>query len=376
MQPRDPSSYPRRILLCVSGMTPQIVTETLYALAVRNGSAFVPTELHLVTTTEGAERAHLSLLDPEQGHFFGLCADYGLDAGAIRFDDSTIHVIPGADSRPLDDIRTETDNVAAADAITAMVRDLTSDPQAAVHASIAGGRKTMGFFLGYAMSLFGRPQDRLSHVLVSAPFESHPQFYFPPRKPRRLELPKENRYVHTADAEVTLADIPFVRLRDSLDPTLLRGTASYSDTVKRAQASLEPAELVLDLETKRVLAGGAALELPPTEFALLALLARRAQDSRPGLSRQQAGDADATEFLAIYRDLPRAIIGTEEKIRDGGLNSLDLEQWVSRLNAKLDQVLGPGRAQPYRINTVGPLARSCYALLLKPEQIRFGAVED
>ena len=43
-----------------------------------------------------------------------------------------------------------------ADAITALVRALTADPGSAVHASIAGGRKTMGFYLGYALSLFGR----------------------------------------------------------------------------------------------------------------------------------------------------------------------------------------------------------------------------
>jgi CRISPR-associated protein (TIGR02584 family) len=48
-----------------------------------------------------------------------------------------------------------------------------------LHVSIAGGRKSMGFFAGYAFSLFGRTQDRLSHVLVNDPFESFPDFYFP-----------------------------------------------------------------------------------------------------------------------------------------------------------------------------------------------------
>jgi CRISPR-associated protein (TIGR02584 family) len=59
------------------------------------------------------------------------------------------------------------------------VRELTADPDCAIHASIAGGRKTMGFYLGYALSLFGRPQDRLSHVLVSSPFESNQNFFYP-----------------------------------------------------------------------------------------------------------------------------------------------------------------------------------------------------
>src|SRR3990172_2018906 len=49
--PRVPSSYPRRILLAVTGLSPQVVTETLYALAVEPPAGeerFVPTEVHLV----------------------------------------------------------------------------------------------------------------------------------------------------------------------------------------------------------------------------------------------------------------------------------------------------------------------------------------
>ena len=58
--------------------------------------------------------------------------------------------------------------------ITNLIRAFTADPESALHVSIAGGRKTMGFFLGYALSLYGRAQDKLSHVLVSPPFESSP----------------------------------------------------------------------------------------------------------------------------------------------------------------------------------------------------------
>ncbi|MBL8259315.1 MAG: hypothetical protein JNM60_05860 [Candidatus Competibacteraceae bacterium] len=59
----NPECYPRRILLCVAGLSPQIVTETVYALnAPCAESRFVPTEIHLLTTAEGAERARLTLL--------------------------------------------------------------------------------------------------------------------------------------------------------------------------------------------------------------------------------------------------------------------------------------------------------------------------
>jgi CRISPR-associated protein (TIGR02584 family) len=72
---KKPSEYTRRILLAVSGLTPQIVTETVYALAMNAGDPFVPTEVHLLTTAEGARRAKLLLLSTHPGWFHRLCED-------------------------------------------------------------------------------------------------------------------------------------------------------------------------------------------------------------------------------------------------------------------------------------------------------------
>ena len=74
--PAAPASYPRRVLLAVCGLSPQIVTETLYALAADAHAPFIPTEVHLITTQEGARRADLSLLSADLGWFHRLCSDY------------------------------------------------------------------------------------------------------------------------------------------------------------------------------------------------------------------------------------------------------------------------------------------------------------
>lgn len=223
-----PERYPRRILLCVTGLSPQIVTETLYALATLGQSRFIPTEVHLITTLEGAEQARLTLLSEDPGWFHRLRQDYRLPE--IRFSLDSLHILRDAEGRPLRDIRQVTDNEAIADLITAQVRQLTADPECAVHASIAGGRKTMGFYLGYALSLFGRSQDRLSHVLVSSPFESNRDFFYPTPEERVIHTP-DGRAVDASDAEVVLANIPFVRLRDGLQETLLEPGASFSAVV-------------------------------------------------------------------------------------------------------------------------------------------------
>jgi len=80
----------------------------------------------------------------------------------------------------LPDIRSVEDNTFAANQICEIVRELSLTSHTSLHASAAGGRKTMSIYLTAAMQLFGRAQDRLSHVLVSEDFETHPDFFYIP----------------------------------------------------------------------------------------------------------------------------------------------------------------------------------------------------
>ena len=127
----EPYEYPRRILLAVSGMSPQIVTETLYGLAVNQENSFIPTEVHLITTKTGAKEIQLQLLHPATGQFNRLCEDYNLPD--IYFQENCIHIIQDCDGVKLEDIKTPEQNKAAADFITAIVSRLTADENAAIH---------------------------------------------------------------------------------------------------------------------------------------------------------------------------------------------------------------------------------------------------
>jgi CRISPR-associated protein (TIGR02584 family) len=209
----SPGNYERRILLAVTGLSPQVVTETLYALAVQRRPAWIPTEIRIVTTELGAKNVQETLLSDTPGWFHRLRSDYRLPE--ITFGSENIQVVTGPDGTPLDDIVEDVDNGAVADFITEQVRALTADPAASLHVSIAGGRKTMGFYIGYALSLFGRAQDCLSHVLVSPPFESLPEFFYPAPCMRMIR-DRDDREVDAREARVHLGDIPFVRLRESL----------------------------------------------------------------------------------------------------------------------------------------------------------------
>lgn len=373
----EATPYPRRILLAVTGLTPQVVTETLYALARRDPLTALPNQVLLLTTREGGERARLSLLSEDPGWFARLRRDLNLPP--IAFDDTCIRFISGADGQPLADLRTPEDNEAAADFITDTVRELTADPDSALHVSIAGGRKTMGYYLGYALSLYGRPQDQLSHVLVSEPFESSWEFFYPTPY-RRVITTRDNKLVDTATAQVTLATIPFVSLRHGLPEHLLAGRTSFSAAVAAARCALEPPRLVFDYSQRCLLAAGARVRLAPRELAFLGWFARRAAMDAAPLRCPTEGvpeTDDAEDFLREYR----AILGpmgaeesTCERLGDGMDKNFFLET-KSRVKRVLEQALGPALARPYLITDNAQRPKG-FLLKLEPHQISWGRVID
>jgi CRISPR-associated protein (TIGR02584 family) len=362
---KTPDTYARRILLCVTGLSPQIVTETLYALASAE-SPFVPTEIHLLTTLEGAKLARAALLHPDGGQYHALLADYP-QLGKPRFNDDTIHIIADHQGNPLTDIRSPQDNAAAADAITACLAELTRDDNAALHVSIAGGRKTMGFYLGYAFSLYARQQDRLSHVLVSAPFESHPDFFFPPAKPRRLTT-RDNRHVDTAEAQVTLAEIPVVLLRHGLPEALRDGRATYVETVSALSESFAPPRLEIDLGNRSVRCGDRPVRLSP---ALLAWLTYWAQCARTNAPMRHWREVDAQDYLRRYERVvgshTEAFERTQTRLREGMEKSFFGEN-NSKLERELKKALGPA-ATPYLLARDGRRPNTRRGLTLPPEAI-------
>lgn len=361
----------KRILLCVTGLSPQIVTETLYALATQR--AWIPDEVHVVTTATGAREVRLNLLAEKLGWFHRLVADYALPP--IAFSSEFIHVLATPQGTPLEDIRTPVDNEQAADFITQLMRDLTQDTHTELHVSIAGGRKTMGYYLGYALSLYGRTHDQLSHVLVSDPYENNRNFYYPtpyehPIFVRRGD--KEQTY-DAREARVELAEIPFVRLREGLPKELLKGDVRFSQAVAAAQCTGRKLALIIDRAARTVTASGESVKLPPKEFALLWWLAKqRLAGLGPVVCSKSFNHATAQDYLAVFRTLFRPdSLETErtEATLARGMESTWFSPAKTKLNQAFIRALGETGAQPYLVRAVNGRKAARFALTLPPEAI-------
>ena len=367
---------PHRILLAVTGLSPQIVTETVYALALTQTPRWVPDEVQLLTTARGADNARLKLLSSEPGWFARLRADWQLPP--IAFDASHIHIVRRDDGSELDDIRDDADNLAAADAIVELVRSLTRDDGVELHASIAGGRKTMGYYLGMAMSLYAREGDRLSHVLVSPPFESHPEFYYPTPTTRVIHaLDRSQQALDTRRAQVWLGDIPLLRLRDGLPRALLEGRSGYAQTVAAAQRELDPPALAIDPERRVARCGSVDVALSPAELAFLSWFARRALQGQGPLPKPTLEDrAAADAYLAEYRLIVGLIDDTGVTTRRlaAGMDKAFFEERASKLKRQLVATLGEVRAAAYLVAGSGARNKRCFALALPAQRIRFASL--
>lgn len=358
----QPHEYDRRILVATMGLFPQVLTETVYALTTRSTPAFIPTEIHVITTRAGQKAALRDLTEPDDNPLKQMAADYGLRGLTSFLTARNIHVIRSQSGQPLDDISDVADNVATADQIAALLLDLTADPDAALHVSIAGGRKTMGFLLGYSLSLFGRPQDRLSHILVDARLESHPKFFYPRPQPATVSDRTGHPVVATPDM-VSLADIPFVRLREGLPEALLMGKATYSDAVTAADERLRPPSMEVDISRQALICHGQPIELAAAEFAFVALLAtaRTANAQEGGALRWD--EISVRAYLDFYERATRPLARTIETLLENGVDQEWFSMRVARVNAAIRKTLALG-AEPYLLKSFGkrPYTKTGYDL--------------
>ena len=241
----------KSILLAVVGLSPQVITETLFALHQQGKSVHA---IHIVTTRQGKEKINAHLLSPTDGKYYQYLREYNIDPSTIDFGFQNVHTITDSNGREIDDIADEEENEWLLKKCMELTFSFTRDSDTAVFFSIAGGRKTMSACLMLAAQFYGRPQDRIYHVLVSPEFESNRDFYYPPPKSTSIELKDKNGQPYTKEtkyAKVTLVPIPFVSVRDKLTDDLLNEPKDPA-TLMLSLVREEPYLLTIDLKNAKV----------------------------------------------------------------------------------------------------------------------------
>lgn len=342
----------KHILIAVVGMTPQVVTETLYALMVQRTIPIA--EVFIITTTAGRESVQRAPGVAQQ--MAALCQRYHLRQP--EFDLERNVLVAREESVELFDIRSDRDNVLFPNVITDFIRKHTDDQRTVIHCSIAGGRKTMSVAAAFALSLFGRANDKLYHVLVSKEFEDARK-YFP-------DHPDEDKHL-------VLSEIPYIRLREKLPLLREHPRALYSELVAIAQERIDEMEhlppLIFETTTRSVRIGAKRIQFQPFDFAFYLFVA---QQQRPVLGGKRFSDANLKRLQQVYEKYSPSA-GHIERVRKT-ISSTEKHQRLTKsgsvIRQKLRSVLGEHFANYYAVASEGLYANVHYRILLDKKKIR------
>lgn len=369
----------KTILLAVSGLNPQVITETLYALVENRQMA---DEIHVLTTRRGREAVYANLLSGKSGKFHAFLAEYRIPPSSIRFDHDCVHVVTDEHGNEIADIVDAADNTRLLKKCLDLAFAFTTDPDTAVYFSIAGGRKTMSACLTLAAQLYGRPQDRLYHVLVSPEFESSPEFFYPPAAHRAIALKdplgqpyfKDTRY-----ARVTLINLPFVSIREFLSPAHLKTPKHPGDLMLSLIRDASP-RLTVDLRARKIIYKTLELDMMPAHLALYAFFIQRKKNCAKNVpscrdcadcfvERNEVAERKA-EIAEIYAKLgvPRCL----EEMSDSGIISLTHENFnslKSKIKSEILSKFGPCALKDLEIASVGVRPGTRYGIRMERENI-------
>lgn len=363
----------RDSLVALCGLTPQVVTETLWALANRDPSIH-PAEIWILTTQAGRARCLRTLLGPK-----GALARYVREyrpRPAPRCTADHVMVLRAADGTPLDDVRSERDHRTIGEQMAEFVRRHTERSDVRLHCSVAGGRKTMGVLLASTLQLYGRQEDRLYHALVPPAFESLDTFFFPPKRPRALRG-HDGRPLNTRAARIELAEVPYVRLRGLLPSGRLQSDRSLSVLAETAQQRLrlllDPDPVTLESARGRLQIGARTIRFSPSCLALYRACFRT--KLRHCVCPEQPTCGDCMEcFLPFTKGTWETSV-TLLRARGGGsvlpavkTHEDALTQFrslVRKTNRAFETTLRlSSEENPYRIRAGGPRGETVYGLAI------------
>jgi hypothetical protein len=250
----------------------------------------------------------------------------------------------------------------------------------------------MSFYLGSALQLFGRPWDKLYHVLVTPEFESHPEFFFKPKKNQSLAV-KDSRgnivkKINTSDAQISLAEIPFLSLRGKVS---LNGR-SYRELIADSQREINAATVQLplkvDFRDHLIQIGGRTIEMVPMQLVVYAAFLREklnrchyperdacldCTDCFPtlvDLSSKQALEKMAEDYRRIYGPKSSRIDDFLKKW-DEGMEVEAFRQQISKINRTLKEGLEDETLLSfYMVTGVGKYGNRRHGVRVEKRKIR------
>lgn len=327
----------KSILISGIGTSPAVLTETVWCLAHQN-VPIVPDEVVVLTTESGKERLYAEILNGESSVWRRMCESLREDKvdidGKLVFGKTSVRVIPDAHGNEIYDLRSGEDNLRAADFMLQQLRQYTESSDTVVLASIAGGRKTMSALLFSCMTLLGREDDKVFHVLLPPEFEGGvtPPMYYPVKGVTYTNRMTGKTY-KSEKFQSELFEVPFVRMRGWYQEKFKTIPPTYRTLVSRVKTVSPPAiaypEIEIDAWNGWTTLNGQQVPMSRPCFAMLLLLASGVETKehhRRLLEAHRASNIAACDWLTSFQE--GSLFTNESDIED-------IYKTMSNLRSKL-----------------------------------------
>lgn len=340
------SERKKHVLIVMVGISPAVITETVYALCKEKADP--PDEVIVYTTSTGKKKITQELFNSQNNVWIEMLSELG-QTGKIKFGIPSIKEILIAKNgitEVCNDITSDDENKAMADFLLQEIRGYTDNPGVKISFSIAGGRKSMSAMGALVMSLVGRHCDKLYHILVEEGFENprlEPPFFYP--KDGDM-YPEKNK--RSCDVKLSLMEIPVVLCRYWFHDKY-KDITDYTDlvnTINRAQI-----EIKLDFKDHSIMYFDQKIKTNFLEFLLYRFFVERYKENEKYVCNKKDRIEEIGEEFDSYLDKwgieiemksksnPHGKgVSYHDKVKQESIKGEALRKNISKLNAKLTAV--------------------------------------
>jgi len=343
-------SLPKNILVCVAGITPQVITEAYYYLVSIKKVKI--DELYVLTTLKHKDLMVFNIPNTinEINNLLKI-SDFEFSSDNILSADDEVGYPGNLNNK---EIYNTTDLIF--DFFSSKTQENNK-----LYCCLSGGRKTMTVDMAMAFSLFAREDDELFHIFPN------PDFYPSERYYPKNEVEEKSLYYFPK---------PIYRLRDKL-PFLNDGQKiSFRELISKTQETLDDTvvldDLIIDIDNRIIKIGKKSAVLQPLTFAVFLFFAK----SRSGvLGGKNFSKTNSTLLLNIYQRVSASQGQSDKVIKKFLQNQLFdfciIQKNISTIKNKIKDMLKDSPVSDYyNISVSGNYGQKRYSIKLPKNKIK------
>jgi len=340
----------KNILVIIVGKTPQIVTEAFYILGIRK--KILISNIFVLTTTEYKEFIEHSTIEKVKE----ISNKYKI----IEPIYDKNHILAAAEEEGYNKNKEGELKFTTTNLILNFISEYT-EKDVNIHCVLSGGRKTMSCDGMLAMTLFGREEDKLYHIVANPIYYSEEKYY------------PENE---NEDLGLILINKPYIKLRNKLSEILNCKNFKYDDLINSCQKIINDLidlpTVIINKEKCELIISNKRIKLKPIDISVYLFFAKQRKFISGG---KNFSKKNSDRFLKIYSKISKSygqkLRVFENSIKNNILDFVIIQKSISKIKNEIKHVFdNDPKAEYYIISVEGNYGNKKYGIKLQKNKIK------